>query len=210
MSQDRKKGINKHHRQYSHPINLNLIKQGPGMVLGISEALAGEKIYRQSAHCTSNFGEVFTISKHVNLKQDFESKIFKPEFAGLIRENYRDTQGFVTELYFASCRTERVKSSMDSYPHIKNKEKVSKVKQLLNRNLKNERRTILSSLKFDSTGKLEPRKLTEILYNNRRIECSPIDRKLYFTSRTIIPLRSTPTLEANNINSLIFKTQLPE
>lgn len=210
MSQDRKKGINKHHRQYSHPIDLKLVKQGPGMILGISEALSGEKIYRQSAHCASNSGEVFSISKHVNLKQDFESKIFKPEFAGLIRENYQDTQGFVTELYFASCRTERVKSSMDSYPQSVKKEKESKVKQLLNRNFKNERRTVLSSLKLGSTKRFEPDKLTEILYNNRRMETSPIDSKLYFTSRTSIPLRSTPTLEINNANSLIFKTQLPE
>lgn len=210
MNKETKKGINKHHRQCSHPIDLKLVKLGPGMILGISEALAGEKIMRQSAHCASNTGEVFTISKHVSLKQDFDSKIFKPEFTGLIRENYQDTQGFVKERYLASCRTERVKSSMDSHSTNINKSKDSKVKQLLNRNLKNERRAALSNLKSGSSTTLEASKLTEILYTNRRIEKSPVDRKTFFISRTTVPLRSTPTLDLNHMNSIIFKTQVPE
>ena len=99
---------------------------------------------------------------------------------------------------------------MDSYTSNTKISKDSKVNQLLNRNINNERRSVLSNLKSGSSTNLEPSKLTEILYTNRRVEKSPIDSKLYFTSRTAAPLRSTSTLGLNQMNSIIFKTQIPE
>jgi len=65
MNQASKKSINKHHRNISQPVNLNLLKKGKGMILGLDEALSSQPAMSQSARCVSSISEVYIITKHV-------------------------------------------------------------------------------------------------------------------------------------------------
>jgi hypothetical protein len=207
MSQELKKPFNKHHRQYSQPVDLKLVNQGPGMVLGIRETLAGEKVMRQSAHCVSSSGEVYVISKHVKKIQDFDSKIFKPEFACIIRDHYQESSEILNKRYEASCRTERVKSSLDFQSETL-KENRKKLQFISTKDLETARRDLLKKLVKPVILNQTDRP-SEILYNNRRIGQTFSDGKTFAASRTSGVLRSSSSLESNHY-STIFKTTLPE
>jgi len=44
---------------------LKLVKKSRGMILGIEEVLAGEKLMRHTARCSSGLAELYVLSRHV-------------------------------------------------------------------------------------------------------------------------------------------------
>ena len=119
MQSESKKSFNKHFKMFAQQVDLRLVKKSKGMILGIEEVLASEKVMRHTAKCSSATAEVYLISKHVRIKQDFNLRVMRPEFINAIKDNYSDNQEFLQKRFLSSCLTERAKIKLTGFDESK-------------------------------------------------------------------------------------------
>jgi CRP-like cAMP-binding protein len=126
INPENKKSFNKHFKMFAQQVDLKLVKKSKGMILGIEEVLAGDKVMRHTAKCTSASAEVFVLSKHVRSRQDFNLRVMKPEFVNAIKDNYLDNNEFLQRRFQSSCLTERAKIQLDGFQKFRKKKKIVK------------------------------------------------------------------------------------